>query len=82
MTLPDGTVRPVSVAEVEASHHRRGRYRAAPVLSEVFAVPDTAAAAEPSRQTMVVASVPVLPTPEEDVDFNDVVVLDEPGEGE
>ena len=44
LRMPDGTNRPVTAREVEESHHRQGRYRKAPVLAEVFALPATVVA--------------------------------------
>lgn len=41
LQMSDGSTRVVTAKEVEQSHHRQGRYRAAPVLSDVLAVPET-----------------------------------------
>jgi hypothetical protein len=60
--LPNGETHRVSAAEVEESHHRRGRYRAAPLLAEVFAVPEPAP--EPETEPVVPAlEIPVSAEP-------------------
>src|SRR5262249_52051831 len=41
LRMPDGTSHVVTAREVEESHHRQGRYRKAPVLAEVLALPAT-----------------------------------------
>ena len=50
--LPNGQTHLVSADEVEASHHRQGRYRSAPVLSELFRVPEPSAPSG-AAETMV-----------------------------
>jgi hypothetical protein len=52
LRLPDGTDRLITAAEVEVSHHRCGRYRAAPVLSAVLEIPPTVQAVPHQGETL------------------------------
>ncbi len=75
LVLPGGKPRPVRPEEVEASHHRRGRYRAAPILSTVLTVPATTVALRATDT--IVTQVPVLPLTQEEIAFSDDLLDDE-----
>jgi hypothetical protein len=85
--LPNGETHRVSAAEVEESHHRRGHYHSAPLLAELFAVPEPEPVvpelelpvAEPvfaeEVEELTIAEA-VVPPPEDDVVTLDDDVID------
>jgi len=75
--LPNGETHRVSAAEVEESHHRRGHYRSAPLLAELFAVPEPETVFPAMELPDVAAPLIAEEVEELTIAEDDVVTLDE-----